>query len=557
MILSIVTGTYNRKAHLQQMVNSARVLIPHGWAYEVVVVDGGSTDGTQAWCKKQPDVRLIEHGELRGAIAAFCDGAKAAQGDYVLLANDDIVFQHSSILSAVGYLETHPSCGAVAFADNRPAPGYGREYKVQTMRAIRDGRAVDVPYAQVGLYRRDLGNAAGWWGADDPDFPGHTYGGDNYLSARIWEMGYTVDAAPGCRVDDLIPADELRQHNTEIERRNPAAYYKRYPNGPAIPAQQQGGAERLRILYAPIYERNFGKYKSGLRDALGRVGVVLEWDYVNDTHQRLEDLVRMWQPHLLLTQAHAPSSIPIDMLVKARQARPSMVVANWNGDVYTKDLTHPDMLEWLRHVDVQLTVNASALEVYAQEGIPAAYWQVAYEPVDYDNLPDVAAHDVVLLANCYSDYRRQLGAVLRSTGATIGLYGFGWEFANVNTTYKFAESAALYARAKIGIGDNQYSNERGFVSNRIFEALASGAFLLHQTVTGLEELTGLQAGVHYVEWTDFNHLHKQIKKWLQPRYNAQRERIAAAGRDYVRQHHSFDTRVKELFAILEGLHERA
>jgi spore maturation protein CgeB len=95
------------------------------------------------------------------------------------------------------------------------------------------------------------------------------------------------------------------------------------------------------------------------------------------------------------------------------------------------------------------------------------------------------------------------------------------------------------------------------VSNRIFEALASGAFLLHQTVAGLEELTGLQAGVHYVEWTDFDHLHKQIKKWLQPRYNAQRERIAAAGRDYVRQHHSFDMRVKELFAILEGLREHA
>lgn len=557
MILSIVTGTYNRSGHLRHMIDSARRNIPHGWRYEFVVVDGGSADGTQAWCKEQPDVRLIEHGELRGAIAAFCDGARAARGDYVLLANDDIVFNPGAIFPAVAHLETHLTCGAVAFADNRPSPGYSDGYKVQVMRAMRDGVAVDVPYAQVGLFRRALGEAAGWWGADDPDFPGHTYGGDNYLSARIWEMGYTVDVVAGCTVNDLVPMDDLRQRNQAVERDNPAAYYKRYPQGPALPNALAAGAdERLRVLYMPIYERGYGKYKAGLREALARVGVVYEIDYVNEPYD-LPGIVRAWQPHLLLMQAHDANSIRLDSLHQARQICPSMVVVNWNGDVYTRGLTDAAMLDYLRHVDAQLVVNAAALDVYQQHGIPAAYWQVAFEPVDYDALPVMPAHEIVFLGNAYSPARRELGATLKATGRDVGLYGFGWAFEQRNTTYHFAESAALYRSAKIAIGDNQYPNERGFVSNRLFEALASGAFLLHQHVEDMDELTGLRAGTHYVEWGDLDDLQRQIETWLAPRRDARRRRIAEAGRAYVHEHHSFDARVRELWDILEQLYERA
>ena len=66
MILSIVTGTYNRLDFLRAMIDSARSQLPPSIAYEFVVVDGGSKDGTQAWCKAQSDVRLIEQGGYLG-----------------------------------------------------------------------------------------------------------------------------------------------------------------------------------------------------------------------------------------------------------------------------------------------------------------------------------------------------------------------------------------------------------------------------------------------------------------------------------------------------------
>lgn len=173
---------------------------------------------------------------------------------------------------------------------------------------------------------------------------------------------------------------------------------------------------------------------------------------------------------------------------------------------------------------------------------------MAYEPIDETALPRVAAHDVVWLANGYTPARKALGELLRAMqGVNVGLYGTGWRVPNGNTTYNFAAGAALYRQAKIALGDNQYPEQRGFVSNRIFEALANGAFLLHQRVDGLEELTGLKAGVHYVEWTTPQDLQQKIRWWLNPKHTRERRLIAEAGEQFVRERHSFDARVHELF----------
>src|SRR5690606_2504691 len=97
------------------------------------------------------------------------------------------------------------------------------------------GQHIHVPYAQVGLFRRWLGNMCGWWGADDPAFKSHTYGGDNYLTARILEYGYSVDAVDGVRVKDIVARDGLRQHNVAKEQETTGrggGYYARFPTPP-------------------------------------------------------------------------------------------------------------------------------------------------------------------------------------------------------------------------------------------------------------------------------------------------------------------------------------
>lgn len=558
--VSIVTGSFERLPMLRQMVESVRQSLYRGIPYEVVVCDGGSQDGTIEWCQSQRDVVLIQHGSLKGAIRAFTDAAYAARFDYVLLANDDIQVLDTSILRAIAYLETVPTCGAVAFADNRPAQGKPAGYAVQTMTYIKDGTAVHLPYAQVGLFRRWLGDLCGWWGADDPAFISHTYGGDNYLSARIMEYGYSVDAVEDVRVRDLVAQDGLREKNTQREDslvKAGGGYYKRFTTPPVFsgtPAFDTiQGVGALRILYLPIFETTVYPHhpiqKRGLREALQRVGQVVEVDYRNEYYDLCE-LVRNWQPDILVSQCQRDK---ID-LTQARRFAPNMICLNWNGDVYLDALIDDVTLNWIKegNTDVQLVVNAAALPVYAQHGIKAAYWQCGYEPVEgmYTIQPDNAP-DVLFMGSMYGN-RRQIADVLTNLPYKVHLVGTGWvdypAHNMANTTYNFELSTAIRRAAKIEVGDNQWQTDTGFVSNRMFECLAAGgALMLHQHVPALEEYTGLKAGAHYVEWTDHADLVAKLKYYLDPKHASKRARIVKAAQVFVRECHSFDARVKQLF----------
>ena len=150
MIVSIVSGTYNRLEHLKKMVQSVRMSIGYGLDYEVVLVDGGSVDGTIHWAEQQEDIRLLKHGKLRGAVKAFNDGAFNARGDYVILANDDIEFVGLSITNAISYMQDHPEVGVGCFYQDRG----GNEWHVDTMPAIIDGPQGRAYYGQVCIVPR-------------------------------------------------------------------------------------------------------------------------------------------------------------------------------------------------------------------------------------------------------------------------------------------------------------------------------------------------------------------------------------------------------------------
>jgi len=556
-LLSIVTGTYNRLTYLQRMIASARANWPRHLSMEFVIVDGGSTDGTQAWIEEQSDCRLIQHPGLFGAIKAFGDGARAASGDYVVMANDDIEFRPYSLLRALSFLESHPTCGAVAFADNRHTQVTGGQgYQVMHMPALNtDGKPVTVHYAQVGMVRRWLGERCGWWGDQDPVMSkARTYGGDNFLSSRIWELGYSVDAVDGCEVDDLLPRDALRTQNNQTGERDSAQYYSRYPRGAqlrntvAVPNPQ---TEHLRVLLMDIHEPALPARKAkeqGLAEALARVGLCWEIDYVNEPWD-LPAAVRIWQPHLLLTQIHDGQHITAAVLSEARAERPEMVVVNWNGDAHESGLIGSTILEVLRYVDLQTVVNTAVLPVYERQGIRAAYWQIGYKDPAEPYTGPIPEWDVLFLGNCYNDERHALIRALQSIGGLrLGVYGNCPGTAG-NTHYDFALSTALYQRCQIAVSDT-YPGTEGFVSNRLFQALAAGAFVMQQHSPRLDELTGLKAGTHYVEWTDLSDLKRKIRKWRNSDGKGLRRKIAEAGQEYVRREFSYDAQVRKLLEML-------
>lgn len=552
MLLSIVTGTHNRLPYLQLMLGSIRRQLHKGIDYEFIIVDGGSTDGTLVWCKQQPDVRLIEQGQLVGAIRAFGAGARAARGQYVLLANDDVLFKPNSILPALVHLETHASCAAVAFADNRTSlvNGTGKDFRTEGIGVtLANGAPSMVTYAQVGLFRRDLAEQAGWWGdLDDTMNKSRTYGGDSYLSARLWEMGYTVDPVEGCIVEDLIVRDALRNTNSVLGRHDGAAYYERFPTVHVPTAHTVYPIKRrMRVLYLPVYEGNYPQAmnrEQGMTEALQDIGaLVYEVDYLN-TSADLPGMVKAWQPDLILTQIQGiGEKLTTATLAAMRAACPSALVVNWNGDAHMDGLVSQPMLDLLRHVDIQTTVNAAALPIYKREGVRAAYWQIGIK-FPLTPLPVMPAWDVLYQANWYA-YRDPLFDMLAGLRCKVGMYG-NHALAVGNTHYDFAAQFALYSGATITVGDTFPFNTYAFVSNRVFQALAAGAFLLQQHSEGLQDYTGLTAGVHYVEWSDVDDLREQIEEWLKPERASERARIAAAGQAFVNAHFSYSAQVRKL-----------
>lgn len=560
------------------MVESARLSLGDvlGLSLSFTLVDGGSQDGTQEWCKLQPGITLIEHGRLLGAVKAFNDGAFAAQADYIILANDDIEFLPPGIWLAYLYMQTHPDCGIGCFYQNRN----GMDWHVEEMPAVDEGRQVRRPYGQVCIVPKWLGDFVGWWG----DYL-HTYGGDNELSSKVYELGFKVSpvvvGGQQARIADHEIDDDLRKINNITGGKDPRAVSGHHPDswawgrrwkhhdlpgapvGPILrkfPILDNPAPVKPRIMYLPIFEQGWAvqkQQKRGLREALAKVGLVVEYDYIERHTQlgksgmlaELGQLMHELQPTLFLSQLHNGAQINGNDIFILRQSWPETRFVNWNGDFWPDNLLSDDGIKLARAFDLQLSVNRDAIEKYKKMGVSASYWQIGFEPDGVGFEPDTFC-DVVFLASGYSPARQSLGARLRGLDADFALYGPGWKdgWSRGNTLYNFSEGCKIYRGAKISIGDSQWP-ETGFVSNRVFQALAAGgAALAHQWFRDMDKL-GLVDGETCIIWRTFEELESKIKYYLA--HEDERRAIALAGEQLALSRHSFEVRVGELLEMLD------
>ena len=112
--MSIVLVCWNNKAYLDPCLKS---LYESGLksSFDVVVVDNGSTDGSQQMLtEKYPDVMLIQNEGNVGLGKASNQGIEATSGRYVLLLNNDTLVNGPALDVLVEYLDSHPEAGATA-----------------------------------------------------------------------------------------------------------------------------------------------------------------------------------------------------------------------------------------------------------------------------------------------------------------------------------------------------------------------------------------------------------------------------------------------------------
>ena len=113
LAVSIIIPHLNGRHHLDDCFQSLR---RQTWRdFEVLLVDNGSTDGTQEYVAAHyPEVRLIQLPENRGFTGACNAGFAAAQGEIIILLNNDTEADPNWLAEVMAAFERHPKAGSVA-----------------------------------------------------------------------------------------------------------------------------------------------------------------------------------------------------------------------------------------------------------------------------------------------------------------------------------------------------------------------------------------------------------------------------------------------------------
>jgi GT2 family glycosyltransferase len=112
-LVSIIIANWNGQAYLKKCLDSLSGQTYR--AFEIIVVDNGSTDGSAAWITENfPAVRLILNRHNLGFAAANNQGIRHSQGEYLATVNTDVWATPGWLAALVAALEQNPQFGMAA-----------------------------------------------------------------------------------------------------------------------------------------------------------------------------------------------------------------------------------------------------------------------------------------------------------------------------------------------------------------------------------------------------------------------------------------------------------
>lgn len=115
-LTSIVIVTHNELPYTRLCLESIRHFTDE--PYELILVDNGSTDGTPDALRAMSDVQLVTNSDNRGFPAAANQGIRLAQGEQILLLNNDCVVTTGWLRRMLAALRSDPSIGLVGPCSN-------------------------------------------------------------------------------------------------------------------------------------------------------------------------------------------------------------------------------------------------------------------------------------------------------------------------------------------------------------------------------------------------------------------------------------------------------
>lgn len=195
-LVSVVLGSYNRLDLLKLTIDSVRQELG-AISHEIIVVDGGSSDGSDRWLVRQKDViTIVQHNRgvwnnkpiVRRSWGYFMNLAfKCAQGKYICMISDDCLIVPGAIRNGCELFEQRISkgdkVGAVAF--------YWRDWPTQEK--YRVGLTLgNNMFVNHGLYLREALAEVNYIDEDTFGF----YCADGDLVLKMIRKGYACIDSP-------------------------------------------------------------------------------------------------------------------------------------------------------------------------------------------------------------------------------------------------------------------------------------------------------------------------------------------------------------------------
>ena len=119
-VTSIIILTFNQLSYSIKCLDSLKKYTSD--PYEIILVDNGSTDGTREYLKRfevdNDHVKLILNDKNMGFAKGTNQGISGADGNTILLLNNDVVVTENWLERMMSHLEKHPDIGMVGPMSN-------------------------------------------------------------------------------------------------------------------------------------------------------------------------------------------------------------------------------------------------------------------------------------------------------------------------------------------------------------------------------------------------------------------------------------------------------
>jgi glycosyltransferase involved in cell wall biosynthesis len=235
--------------------------------------------------------------------------------------------------------------------------------------------------------------------------------------------------------------------------------------------------------------------------------------------------------------------------VSAPPVRPGQVSILWV-------ISHPDLVRArvARRYDLVFVASETfADELASRIATPVRVLHQATDPARFYPEANGPAHELLFVGNSRGA-RRPIVEDLARSSHELAVYGGGWKPEILDPRHVRGEYIAngdlhrYYSSAAVVLNDHwDDMREEGFISNRVYDALASGAFVVSDRVPGMEERFDGAVATFMTR----DELPAVVDHFLA--HPEERRERAEHGRSAVLAGHTFDHRARSIIAALTEL----